>query len=160
MALSRWNGTLALLIAAAAASFRCHDTVTGPNEQISPTPTPGPAVDLSGTWTGTMRERGLTDDYFCPGRERNVTVAIRDIEGEITFEMPTGAGCSKAGTALFTGVLSGKALRGSLSRPPADGEFCELRGILAGSVETRSMALDGAMRGSCNAIGLHVVLSR
>ena len=160
MALPRWNGTLALLIAAAAASLRCHDTVTGPSEHISPTPTPSPAVDLSGTWSGTMRERGLTDDYFCPGRERNVTVEIRDIEGEITFEMPTGAGCSRAGAALFTGVLSGEALSGRLNRPPADGEFCELRGGLGGTVETRSMALDGAMRGSCNAIGLHVVLTR
>jgi len=141
-----------------AAGIGCNDSAS-PTSPRLPTPTPAPAADLSGSWTGTASQSGATDEFFCPPRDYPVTLQITQVRGEVTFRLPLGRGCAKGGEAAFEGVLSGETLSGDLLRA-ADGDACPLDGGLHGTANSSHLVLTGRLRGTCNELSVHVELIR
>jgi hypothetical protein len=144
----------AWLAAAAALNVGCDNSVTGPDGN-SQAWTP----NLTGTWSGTVRESGASDGYSCPPRVRNVTVRISQASASIRFRLPSGSTCSGAGAEDFVGTLSGNSLTGSLSKE-VEGTSCVLGGGSRGTGDTSRIVLDGLLAGACNAVMLHVELAR
>jgi hypothetical protein len=151
-------------IAVAGLLVGCHDQ--GPTAPAGvPTSTPLPATptptagSLAGRWTGTVKERGLTDDYFCPGRSNSVTVYVTQENNTVNFDLLSGASCSGPGTTSFQGALTGIQLSGQL-RKEVSGTSCVLTGGAGGSGEPSHIHLEASMSGACNSVGLHIDLTR
>jgi hypothetical protein len=140
------------------AGVGCSDSVP-PTAPRQPSPTPTPAADLSGSWTGTASQSGSKDDYFCPPQDYPVTLQIIQLRGAVTFRLPLDHRCSKGGEAAFDGVLSGETLSGSLQRS-ADGTACALDGGLHGTADSSHVALTGHLNGICNALLVNLDLRR
>jgi len=149
------------LIALAAAS--CHDanTVVGPAPTRTPTPTPPPAAsDLAGNWSGTIRESGRTEEFFCPGRDRNVIARISQMGNDLVLELNTAGFCSRAGATSLTGTYSGTTLQGALSSQVSGDNGCTLAGQASGTGDLHAIHLTGRMSGECNSVDVTIDLAR
>lgn len=134
----------------------CHDD--GPTApKATPTPTPTP-VSLSGTWTGTEGERGLTDDFLCPGGVTSISVQIAQSGSAVSFSVPTGGRCLRGGVAIFQGTLNGNQLNGTLLEG-VEGS-CVLQGVAQGTAQASEIHLAGHLKGSCNAVRVDLDLMR
>ena len=118
-----------------------------------------PAADLTGTWNGTEKERGLTEDYFCPGYLQGITLQVAQNGDDVTLSLPSGGACSRGGTADFQGKLVGNQLSGTLRKAVA-GSSCVLTGVAVGTGEPSHIHLEASIRGPCNSVGLHIDLTR
>lgn len=134
----------------------CHDDGPTAPLRVSPTPAP-PALDLAGTWAGTVRDRGRTDAYFCPGRSAEVSFSIVQTGASIRFDLPPVSGCSALGPETFDGSLTETGLSGSLRK---ETEPCLLTGSARGSVAAGHLELDGNLAGECNDLLVHLEASR
>jgi hypothetical protein len=150
--------TLALVLV-----VRCDDnTISGPRPQrIDPTPTPipPPASDLSGSWTGTSRERGATEDFFCPGITSNVTAQVSQNGSVVSLVISPYTSCSARGLVRLDGTLAGTLLAGTL-RKEMSMSSCVLTGLASGPAEPSRIVLDGHLHGGCDAVLVHIELQR
>jgi len=147
------------LIALAAAG--CHDanTIAGPDP--TPTPTPPPAAfNLAGDWSGTIQESGRTEDFFCPGRARNVTAHITQTGNDVGLELPTAGFCSHGGATSLTGTYRGTAVQGDLASQVPGDAGCRLTGNASGTADPHAIHLTGLMSGKCNSVNVTIDLAR
>jgi len=148
------------LIALAAAGCHNADTVVGPPGP-TPTPTPPPAAsNLAGNWSGTVRETGRTEDFFCPGGDRNVIAQVTQTGGDVVLTASSGGFCTHAGPTKLTATLSGTALSGTLASEVSGDHGCGLVGQATGTGDPHAIHLTGVMRGSCNDVNVTIDLVR
>jgi hypothetical protein len=130
-----------------------------PTSPRQPSPTPTPAADLNGSWTGTASQVGATDEYFCPSGGYTVDVQITQSRGQVTFVLPLRSHCAQGGEASYVGTLSGSTLSGELKRAETGG-LCALDGLLHGTADPSHLVLTGRLSGTCNALSVDLDLRR
>jgi len=140
-----------------ATTTRTAPPTSTPTMTPPPSPTPPPAMDLAGRWTGTVRDRGRTDEFFCPGWSADVSFSIAQSGASLQFSLPPVPGCSAQGALIFSGSLAGDHLTGTWSKQTSP---CLLSGSASGSVGATHIELDGRLAGDCNDVLVHLEVSR
>ena len=142
------------------------DTVTGPEVRATPTliptltptltPTPRQPGVLNGWWSGTVKDAGATDEFFCPPKEKAVRVNVHH-SGDLVGFILSLAGCSHDAPAEFVGFSTGQSLGGFLD---ARGTASCMTGSLSGTATANHILLNGRASGPCNSVVIHVDLTR
>ena len=124
---------------------------------------PGTGAALAGRWAGSVRDSGLTDEFFCPPRTNSVSFDIAQTGDAVRFDVSFHGLCSGSGTLTFQGYQwerNGSLFLSGQLRKEAEPGSCALKGDFSGPVDGSRIALSGSLSGPCNSVGMDIGLTR
>jgi hypothetical protein len=152
------SSLLAVLVSIAACHGDLNCVTCG--DQRTPTPIPPALMDLSGPWTGTIRE----DAAPCRDDAHPVTAQVEQQGRALKITFSSAGSCSHGEETTYSGTLEAFALSGviSSSRPYKD-DACLMGGDAEGTVSEKRIQISGSLAGgkchSENAINVNVAFN-